>query len=445
MRVKLSYGKNGLDVILPDTLRIDVFRPRDQQGLQDVEERIRHEVTNPCSGPTLKDIIGEKTLKRGVGASDLKSCIVVSDHTRPVPSRIFIPGLITELEKNGIKRSNISILIATGLHRPSTIDELKRMLGEKIVEELRVVNHDARDSNSLVSLGTSSRGTPILLNRMYMDADVKILTGYVDPHFFAGYAGGRKAVVPGIAGAETIIENHSAANIDHQNARFLKFDGNPIHEDSLEIARKAGVDFILNVCLNDRHEIINVAAGELEATHRVLVEYMNPIVTQTCGTYYDIVIVNNGGYPLDLNLYQSIKSMTIGEMAVKAGGTIIATNELSDGFGPDEFKEIIEGENDPRDIIDRLLRRDLIIGSQWQVQVLARILLRSEVVIVSSLPNRQFEKIRIGLKHASSFQDALENAMRKHGKMARVLVLPAGPQLIPHVNEKRDGDGSGLP
>nr|MDO8110891.1 nickel-dependent lactate racemase [Candidatus Sigynarchaeota archaeon] len=436
MKTRIAYGKTGLEINLPDSLNVTIGRPEPQKTLVSAQEGVTRAINSPIGSKTIEAIIKAKQ-KKAPGKS-LSACIVVSDHTRPVPSHVILPPLLVKFEANGIRRENITILVGTGLHRGSTPDELARMLGKDIPTTYKVVNHDFKDASALKSLGTSTFGTPISINKTYTDADLKILTGYVDPHFFAGYAGGRKAIVPGISGEETVIENHSARNINDPNARFTVLKGNPIHEDALEIAKKVGVDFIVNVCLDEQHRIVNVAAGGLEAVHDALVQFMKQTVVKEFPSYFDIVVVNNGGYPLDMNLYQAVKSMVLGEMAVKEGGTIIAANEAIDGFGSDEFKAIIETEPDPDILIKKLLTKEMHVPAQWQVQTLARAAKRAEILVVSAMPRSAFEKVKLGLKHAESVEKAIEQALKKHGKKAKILILPAGPQLIPCIT----GSGS---
>jgi nickel-dependent lactate racemase len=344
-----------------------------------------------------------------------------------------LPPLLERIERAGILPGNITILVATGLHRASTKDEIAAMLGEEIASRYIVLIHDSRDKDSLQFLGTSTLGTPLWINKTFLDADIKILTGYVDPHFFAGFAGGRKAIVPGIAGEETIAGNHSASNIGCPNARFTILEGNPIHEDAVEIAKQVGVDFIVNVCLDDLHRIVKVAAGDLEAAHQALVDHVMKTAVLSLDDGFDIVIVNNGGYPLDLNLYQAVKSMVLGEAAVKEGGTIIAVNEARDGFGSDEFKHIIETESDPDEFIRKLIEKELIIDGQWQVQTLARAAKRAEIFVVGSMPRAAFKNVTLGMKWVENVEKAVDQAVKKHGKDARILVLPAGPQLVPRI------------
>lgn len=432
MKVNIQYGKKGLDIDIPDGLDVTIANPEPQQPLPDPQAAIAAAIDHPVRGPTITAIIKER-LKRLKRPADATACIVVSDHTRPVPSRDILPPLLQRIEAAGIQRSRITILVATGLHRGSTALELEHMLGKDILSAYNIINHDSKDRSRLVYKGISSHGTPIWINKVYLDADIKILTGYVDPHFFAGFAGGRKAIVPGIAGEDTVMANHSARHIDNPNARFAVLAGNPIHEDALEIAKHVGVDIIVNVCLDEQHRIIKVAAGDLEAAHDDLVQFMRKTIVKNLDSHYDIVIVNNGGYPLDLNLYQAVKSMVLGEIAVKEGGTIISVNEMSDGFGSDEFKALIEQETDPRELRNKLVSGELVMEASWQVQTLARAATRAEILVASAMPESAFKNVKLGMKWVPSVEQAIAQAVHKHGKDARILVLPAGPQLIPCV------------
>ena len=431
MKICIAYGKKGLEIDLPDSLDVTVAKPEPEVPLDDPLTSIAEAIDAPIESEPFDAII--KARQKYLGKNNLTVCIVVSDHTRPVPSSLILPPLLERLEQASILPENITILVATGLHRASTRDEIEVMIGEEIARKYMVLVHDSKDNDLLIFLGESTLGTPIWINKTFMDADIKILTGYVDPHFFAGYAGGRKAIVPGIAGEETITENHSAKNMNSPNARFAVLDGNPIHEDALEIAKKVGVDFIVNVCLDDQHRIVKVAAGDLEAAHQALVDHVKQTAVVQMLEYFDIVIVNNGGYPLDLNLYQAVKSMVLGESAVKEGGTIIAVNEARDGFGSDEFKYVIETESDPDEFIRKLLAREMIIDGQWQVQTLARAAKRAEILVVGSMPKADFKNVKLGIKWVESVEKAVDQALKKYGSGARILVLPAGPQLVPRI------------
>ncbi len=420
--MKFDYGSNGLDINLKPSWNVTIFNPDEQMVIKNPVKAIRNSIKNPIGSPSLLKILKQK---REVN----KICIVASDSTRPVPSHYILKGLIDELNSYDIEDSQILILIATGLHRRSREEELDRILGTKLRGRIKVVDHVATDKNTLEYLGQSSDNIPIYINKHYYESDLKILSGYVEPHFFFGFSGGRKSIVTGIVGEETIQGNHSAENVESPYSRFGIYKENPMHKNSVEISKKVGVDFIVNVCINENHKITQVASGDFEQAHEFLVNYQLNHVFRQISDPYDIVICGNGGYPLDLNLYQGVKSMAIGEMAVKKNGTIISVNELSDGVGHDNFKELIFSGKTPKQIYDEILNKKIIVPDQWEIQILTRILMKSDIYVVSKLSK---EKIgNIGLKHAKSVEDAIELALNKHGKNARMLFLPNGPQVLP--------------
>ncbi len=343
--MKFDYGKSGIEVSLDPNWNTTIFRPPKQDVIEDPINAIRNAIKNPIGTPSLKKIVKSK--------KEIKSiCIVVSDATRPVPSHLLLKGLIKELSDYGLKEEKIIVLIATGLHRTSRKDELERILGVYLTSSVKIVDHIARDKNSLTYLGNTINNIPIYINKHFYESDLKILTGYVEPHFFFGFSGGSKSIVPGIAGAETILANHSAENIASPNARFGIYKNNPMAENSTEIAKLVGVDFVVNVSINENHEITQVAAGNLEKVHKKLVNYQLRHTFKEIREPFDIVVCGNGGYPLDLNLYQAVKSMAIGEMAVKKNGTIISVNECAEGIGggQDEFKELLFSDMSPEEI-----------------------------------------------------------------------------------------------
>ncbi|MHA1763810.1 MAG: nickel-dependent lactate racemase, partial [Promethearchaeota archaeon] len=346
------------------------------------------------------------------------------------PSHLIVEPLIKELREHDIKSEKITLLVATGLHRPTTQEELERILGKEIIESFKIINHIATDLAIIDYLGTTSDGVPIFINKHYMESDLKILTGYVEPHFFMGFSGGRKSLVPGIAGEKTIQANHSAKNIASPRARFGMLEGNPLHKNAVEIMNIVGVDFTVNVCINEDHEITKVVAGDdCNVIHRLLVDYQMEHVFKEIAQLHDIVVCGNGGYPLDLNLYQAVKSMAIGEMAVKEQGTIIAVNEMSEGVGHENFRQLIFSGKTPKKIHEKILNGTIKVPDQWQVQILTRILMKAEIYVVSRLGKDEIGNI--GLKHASSVEKAIEDGLKKHGKDATILILPNGPQVLP--------------
>jgi len=422
--MRLDYGKEGIEIKLNPNWNITILKPLIQELIKNPIDKIKDSINNPIGSLSLKDIIKAK--------SNLKSvCVVTSDATRPVPSNIILEALIEELRAAGVRNNQISILIATGLHRVSRDDELERILGKKLKNKIKAVDHVAIDKNSLIFLGTTSDNVPIYINKLFYESDLKILIGYVEPHFFFGFAGGRKSLVPGIAGVETIQGNHSAKMIASRHSRFGIYKENPMHRSAMEIVNLAGVDFIINVCINENHKIVKVAAGDVQKAHESLVKYQLNHAFKNITELYDIVICGNGGYPLDLNLYQAVKSMAIGEMAVKKGGTIIAVNECIEGIGigQDKFKELMFSGMAPQEIHKKILTKEIVVPDQWEIQILARILMKADVLVISELNENEIGNI--GLKYAETVEDAIMGCLKKYGSNASILVLPNGPQIFP--------------
>ncbi len=420
--VMLDYGIRGLKVNLNPNWNYTIITPKTQPALGKPREAIRKAITNPEGMKSLGEVIAEK------GKIE-KACIVMSDSTRPVPSRLIIEPLMEELREQGINKKHITILVATGLHRLTTQEEIERILGKELIKNQMIINHVASDGKTMQYLGTES-GVPIFINKEYLESDLKIITGYVEPHFFMGFSGGRKSIVPGIAGEKTIQANHSAKNIASPRARFGMLEGNPLHENAVEIMKKVGVNFTINVCINKNHEITRIAAGDdCNEVHRLLVDYQMNHVFKEIEHLYDIVVCGNGGFPLDLNLYQAVKSMAIGEMAVKENGTIIAVNELSEGVGHENFRQLIFSGKSPQKIHEEILNGTIEVPDQWEIQILTRILMKAEIFIVSRLGKDDIGNI--GLKHASSVENAIEESLKNHGRDASILILPNGPQVLP--------------
>jgi nickel-dependent lactate racemase len=422
--IKFDYGKNGIEIKINPSWNVTVMTPEKQELIENPIQSIKNSIQNPIGSLPLRDIVDKKK-------SVKQLCIVVDDATRPVPSKIVLEALVEELNSYGIEDNQILILIATGLHRRSHEYELERILGKELKKRLKVIDHVASDKNSLKFFGNTIDKVPIYINKNYCESDLKILTGYVEPHFFFGFSGGRKSIIPGIAGVDTVQENHSAENIAHLKARFGIDEGNPMHENAKEISELVGSDFIINVCINEHHEITQVAAGDIKRVHENLVKYQLNYTFKEIEEPYDIVICGNGGYPLDLNLYQAVKSMAIAEIAVKNGGTIISVNELSEGvgIGQDNFRDLIFSGKTPKTLYEQVLKKEIIVPDQWEIQVLTRIMKKAEIYVISSLKKEEIGNI--GLKHADSVEEAIEASLRKYGQGAKILILPNGPQVIP--------------
>ncbi|MFW9968831.1 MAG: nickel-dependent lactate racemase [Candidatus Odinarchaeota archaeon] len=422
--MKFCYGKEGIEINLDPQWNTTIFLPLESKPIEDPKREIKSAINKPTGSLPLKDIVKSKINLKQV-------CIVSSDATRPVPSRLILEVLVDELNKCGILDNQIIILIATGLHRPCYENELIKIVGKNLKKRIRVINHQANDIDSLYHIGYLNNENSLLINKYYFTADLKILTGYVEPHFFFGFSGGRKSIVPGIAGAETIQINHCAKHINSPNARFGIYKENPLHKNAIEISKFLGADLIVNVCINEFHEIVQVAAGDLIKAHERLVDYQKRHIFREIKDPFDIVICGNGGYPLDLNLYQAVKSIAIGEMAVKKGGTIIAVNECIEGIGigQDKFKELLFSGMAPGLIHKKILNEEIVVSDQWEIQVLARILMKADIFLISKLNENEIGNI--GLKYAKTVEEAIKISLKKHGPDATILILPNGPLVLP--------------
>jgi nickel-dependent lactate racemase len=386
-------------------------------GLPDEQEAIRAALRAPLGCPPLRSLV----------AAQDQVVIVVNDGTRPMPSARVLPPLLDEIAQ--VPRDRITILVATGTHRANTPAELDEMLGPSIARGYRVINHDARDSSTLVYLGASSRGHPIWLNRLYMEATVKILTGFVEPHFFAGFSGGPKPVMPGLAGLETVLHNHGPRMIAHPNATFGVLEGNPIHEEQREIALLTRPTFSLNVALNAQHQITGVWAGELLAAHAAGVAFVRETALQPIAREYDVVLSTNSGYPLDQNLYQSVKGMTAAARAVRPGGAIVMAAECSDGL-PDHgvYASILHAAHSPDEVLARVEGAAVPIADGWQAQIQAQVQRRAEVYLYSALQDEAVRRTLLRPCHDVAAQ--VHSLLAARGADARLLVLPQGPQSV---------------
>jgi lactate racemase len=416
MQVTLAYGRTGFAVELPDD-HTDVVEPRDVPGLPDEAAAITAALRAP---------LGRAPLHMLAGPDD-NVVIVVNDGTRPMPSAQVLPPLLAELDH--VPRDRITLLVATGTHRANTPAELDEMLGPALARGYRVVNHDARDDAALVYLGTSARGHPIFLNRLYMEASVKIVTGFVEPHFFAGFSGGPKPVMPGLAGLATVLCNHGPRMIAHPNATFGVLEGNPIHEEQREITLRTRPTFSLNVVLNKRHQLTGVWAGEMMAVHAAGVAFVRATAMQTVSREYDVVLTTNSGYPLDQNLYQSVKGMAAAARALRQGGAIVLAAECADGLpAHGTYATLLREATDPAALLARVEAAPTPLPDGWQAQIQAQIQHTAAVYLYSSLSDEAARWALLAPCHDIGAQ--VRSLLAARGPEARLLVLPEGPQTV---------------
>ena len=418
MIVELAYGRTGLKVDLPED-RTTVIEPRYVPGLPDQGGALRTALQNP---------LGTAPLRRQV-RPDQSVAISGCDITRPMPSTTVLPALLREL--GHVPTEQVVILVATGTHRSNTPEELDDVLGKEVTERYEVVNHSAFDSDGLAYLGEGPEGIPIWLNKRWVDSDVRITTGFVEPHFFAGFSGGPKMVAPGLAGFKTIMDLHSARLIGHPNSTWGITEGNPIHDNIREIARQTGVDFSVEVTTNRDHKITSVYAGELFAAHKAACDVARRAAMSPVREPFDVVLTTNSGYPLDMNLYQAVKGMSAAAQVVKDGGTIICATECSDGIPEHgEYRRILSEADGPDELLKMICSPGYERHDQWQVQLQAQIQLKAEVLLKSTYLTE--DEVRAA--HLGPVEDVevvVADALKKHGPDARLCVLPQGPQTIP--------------
>jgi nickel-dependent lactate racemase len=420
VKLKLDYGTGGLDVDLPDD-RVTVIEPVARPAVPDPHDTLVRAIRAPIDRPPLR------TLWR----PGQRVAISVCDVTRAQPRRETIEALLSEMP--GVRHEDVTILIATGTHRANTPDELERMLGPELVSRCRIVNHDARNDATLTRIGTTSTGVPVLLNREWVGADFRITTGFVEPHFFAGFSGGPKMVAPGLAGLETVMTLHDAARIGHPKATWGITQGNPVHDDVREIAGMIPVDFAVDVTLNRDQKITAAFAGEILAEHRRACAHAKETAMRAVPEAFDVVLTTNSGYPLDQNLYQAVKGMSAAAKIVKRDGTIVCAAECRDGL-PDHgsYGRVLASQPNPAQLLAMITAPGYSVPDQWQVQIQAQIQLKAQVLVKTdglapaAVRAAHFEPVA---DVASAVRDSLARA----GGRATLCVLPQGPQTIPYL------------
>lgn len=386
------------------------------------EQLVREALENPVGTPRLCELAKGKA----------KIVIIASDHTRPVPSRVIIPLMLEEIRK-GNPDADITFLIATGCHRETRVEELVEKFGEEIVEHEKIVIHDCDDEDNLVSVGRLPSGGELVINRLAVEADLLVAEGFIEPHFFAGFSGGRKSVLPGIASRKTVMYNHNAGFINHPRARTGIIEGNPIHEDMIFAARKAKLAFICNVVINSEKKVIYGVAGDVDEAHGKGRAFLRSM----CGVKAvpsDIVITTNGGYPLDQNIYQAVKGMTAAEATVKQGGVTIMLARSNDGHGGKVFHETFRDQKDLGKMMEDFLATpsEETIVDQWQSQIFARVLMHSHVIYVSEAEDELVEELHMIPAHSieeavRAADQILEEKGICHGT---ILGIPDGVSVI---------------
>ena len=417
-KVKLAYGKTWMEVNVPDDAV--VIEPRHLEGLPDEKGAVLAALRKPVGTPPLRDM---------VKATD-SVAIVISDLTRPTPNHKLVPWILEELSH--IPKDRFIIINGLGSHRANTREELISMLGQKIVDTIKIENHDAFDNTKLVHMGRNCYDSDVYLNKTYVESTFKIVTGFIEPHFFAGFSGGPKGIMPGIAGIETILDFHNALMIGHPKSTWGLIEGNILQDSATQNCLMAKADFMLNVTLNGNKDITNVFAGDVIKAHRPGCDFVREHAMYAVDEPFDIVMTTNSGYPLDQNLYQTVKGMSAGAQIVRQGGAIVTVSECSDGI-PDHgnYKKILQMRETPQEMLDMINEPSFRMFDQWEAQVQAIIQLKADCYLYSALDKDTV--VNAKLKPITDVEKTLQELMVKFGPKARIAVLPLGPLTIPYV------------
>ncbi len=421
MNIRIPYGSTHLEIGVPENTT--VIRPRYSPALADERSVFMSALHTPIASAALVERIRPQD----------SIAIVISDITRPTPNERIVPWLLEAL--SFVPRSHFVILNGTGSHRGNTRQELIQMLGQDIVDTVEILNHNAFDPDTLTFLGETSADVPVWVNRRYREADFRIVTGFIEPHFFAGFSGGAKGIIPGLGGIQTIQALHNAQLIGHPRSTWAVLDGNPVQQGIQECVSKCPPEFMVNVTLDQERHITGVYAGDYIEAYRVGCADIAKSATQAVDRPFDIVITSNSGYPLDQNLYQTVKGMTAAAQIVRKGGAIITVSECRDGLpNHGNYKTLLQMRDTPHALLDLINSPNFTMHDQWQVQKQAIVQLEAEVYLHSSLPD---EVVRMAkLTPAPDLQQTIHQVLQQFGgSAARVAILPDGPFTVPYVAE----------
>jgi len=415
----LQYGKGTIPFIPPLDKEIQLIEPRVHKAPEDELAVVNDALDHPVNSPSLKEL-----------SKEVRSILIITDdNTRPMPSKITIPAILKSFYKPA-SEYDITILIATGLHRKMTPEEILEQFGRETVENYKIVNHVATDESLLVCYGKMKSGNELWLNRLVLESDLVISEGFIEAHFFAGFSGGRKSILPGVAGADTIMNNHGPTNIADVHSFGANLDGNPIHSECVEAAKKAKLGFILNVALNKEKKIIGAFAGDPVDAHLKGCEFVKEAMSVKVHST-DIIITSNNGYPLDRNLYQVVKGIDVASRVVPQGGVIIMAAQCLDGVGHKHFKDLMQSGTSIEELNAKLSVPPCEID-KWQAQILARALLKCTVILINDTMKKE-EVESMFFTYAANMDEAIRIATKIKGEDADISVMPEGPVVIPVV------------
>jgi lactate racemase len=423
MIIELPYGRSVLPVRVPEQAEVTLIRKRSLPKLQNPQSAIRRAFNAPIGSPPFKKLL------RGCRSA----CLLVCDITRPVPNHLFLRAMIEDLIGEGVPADRITVLIATGLHRPNLGAELEEVVGDPwVLSAVPVVNHMAQEDTDHLDLGrTKTRGTPVKIDRRFVEADLRIATGLVEPHFMAGYSGGRKVVVPGIAHADTIRTLHSARFIEDPFTVQCKLEGNPLHEEQLEIVRMIGEVVALNLVIDADRDLSHVTFGEIAESHRAAVEFVRGSTEVSVSRRFKTVVTSAAGYPLDRTYYQTIKGMVTPLDIVEQGGSLIIASACSEGLGSKPFREAQSklAELGNAAFLESLVAKSRADIDEWQTEMQLKSMRRSRLAIYTNGLDSDERRI-IGVDVVTSVEAAVRDSIQRAGDNA-VAVIPDGPYVVP--------------
>jgi lactate racemase len=424
MHVQLAYGRSGLEIELPDDLAITVIEPRAVAAVPDEESVLLAALREPIESRSLASC----------AAGVERVAVVFSDLTRPMPNGRVLPVVLAELERAGVADDQIVLINALGTHRPQTDRELRQMLGDAVVGRYHIVQHDAWDESNLAEVGSNRLGRRVRVNRAYAEALLRVLTGFIEPHLFAGFSGGPKSVLPGIADMESILDNHGPEMIAHPRATWAVTWGNPIWEEMLQVAASTDPGFVLNVALNRERQITAAFGGEMAAAHSQGVEYVRSQALYPVAQRFDVVIASNGGYPMDLNLYQAVKGMSAAAQVVRPGGDIIVVAECWDGIpAHGEYQRLLWEADSPHALLERVLSPGFRCHDQWEAQLQAQIQVLARVHVYAD--GLSDEDLRRALVIPCRSVEETVAMIVGRNREASIAVLPDGFQTLPYLVE----------
>jgi len=423
MKIKLAYGRHGLDIHIDDALQAAVYRKKPNPGAADPRAVVHKAMAEPVGSPRLREIARGKTT----------AAIVINDITRPVPNKLLLPQIIDELHWAGIKDADICILNATGTHRAAPREEQVELVGGDILARHPFYNHDCHADHEHLYIGLSPNGTEVFLDKRYLEADVRILTGLLEPHFMAGYSGGRKALCPGLASIKTVRSIHHPRFMEHPTATNLMVHENFLHKELLTIIEMAGVDFIVNVVINEDRELCAAFCGHVDKAHLAGVEFARQFDVVQAAEPADIVVTTSAGYPLDKTYYQAVKGMCGVEHLVRPGGAIIIAAECEEGMGNPVFMDCLRVRAQfasHEDYIRHIEKPDNFMPDQWQVEKLSQALRRARIMLYAPALSDADHELTL-CERADSVENAMQLCLQKYGPSAKIAIVPEGPYVIP--------------